>query len=125
MQLTTDRNLFFAKFAIFGRTRGESNAIVDTGASETLVDEEIIINAGLTPNGFRDKLVASGVRVPFSAWIGRIEIDNYSKNDVEIFGLPPVILNGMKVEGLLGRDIMKNGKLIIDWQSNNGELIIS
>lgn len=123
MQLTTDHDLFFAKVTIIGTKPKENNVIIDTGASETLVDEERIIEAGLTPNGFRDKWVASGMRVSFSAWIGRVEIDTYSKNDAEIFGLPPVILNGNRVEGLLGRDIMRNCKLIIDWKTHQGELI--
>lgn len=52
---------------------------------------------------------------------GVIEIAGIRKDDTRICGLT-LELGGERVEGILGRDMMKDFKLTIDWRNCVGQL---
>ncbi len=114
--------MFFAAITIIGTKNQDLDALVDTGASFTAVDNETCIDAGLKLEGVSDRLCVHGDSKPLPMYKGGIKVADYSNKDTHIFGLPPIELNGKKIEGILGRDIMSNFKLIIDWKGSSGQL---
>lgn len=122
MQLTAEKDTFFAKITIIGMKNQDIDALVDTGASETLVDNDTCIDIGLTFLGARDRLCVHGDSKPHPLYEGGIKVADFSKNNVRIFGLSPIELNSKRIKGILGRDIMSNFKLIIDWKKSSGQL---
>lgn len=122
MELTSDKDTFFAKITIVGSANQDLEALVDTGASSTLVDNDKCIDAGLRFLGVADRLCVHGDSKPLPLYNGGIKIADYSNNAARIFGLPPIEIDNKRIEGILGRDIMSNFKLIIDWKTSTGQL---
>ena len=106
---------------VLGTKNQDIDALVDTGASETLVDNDTCIDIGLTFLGARDRLCVHGDSKPHPLYEGGIQVADYYKKDARIFGLT-LELNGKRIEGVLGRDIMSNFKLVIDWKTSSGQL---
>lgn len=97
-----------------GKTRTIDRVIIDTGASHSIIvaDEASELGIYFEPG---DKLVNSigigGEEYGFSKKVDRVNFGNKSFSSVEIdFGN----LNGFDINGLIGLDLLKAGKFIID-----------
>lgn len=102
--------------------------IVDTGASNTCIDKNLIKKFKLTPENSDTKAAGAGAinmetqlaknnKIVLSEWKSK-------NNDIIIFDLSHVneALTNHKsksVHGIIGADILKKGKAIIDYKKNN------
>ncbi|MFD0965247.1 retropepsin-like aspartic protease [Pseudofulvibacter geojedonensis] len=102
--------------------------IVDTGASNTCIDKNLIEKFNLTPENSETKAAGAGAidmetqlaknnNIVLSKWKSK-------NNNIIIFDLSHVNQaltnhNSKPVHGIIGADLLKKGKAIIDYKKNN------
>lgn len=70
LQLSSRGDMFFAGLTIVGNKNRDIDVLVDTGASETLVDNDTCIDLGLTLDGFRERSCIHGDSKPCPLYKG-------------------------------------------------------
>ncbi|WP_106497285.1 aspartyl protease family protein [Lentibacillus sp. Marseille-P4043] len=116
MRLEFVNNLLEVEMTISykGKMKTIDKLVVDTGAAHTLISSDVVDEIDIYfKNG--DPLVSSygigGEEYSFRKPVDFIKLDNYEIPDMKLdFGN----LDGWGINGLLGLDILMNGKFIID-----------
>jgi predicted aspartyl protease len=97
-----------------GKTKIVDNLVVDTGAAHTLISSDIVEELGIYfENG--DSLVSAygigGVEYSFRKPVDYIKLENHQLSNINLdFGN----LEDWGINGLIGLDILMNGKFLID-----------
>lgn len=122
MLLETDGNVFISQLMVTGQKDVTARAIVDTGAENTFVAEEICLQSGLTPEGSRGVTCIHGKREDLAVFRGTLKLAG-KEITTTIVALPtnPVVPGG-KVHAVLGRDALRSFVLHIDWPGKKGSL---
>jgi predicted aspartyl protease len=94
-----------------------ARALIDTGASGTVIDPDVIDKLLLTPTGKGSTLTASTGSVPHEADLYDISIHIPIQRTIKIFPSVPIMaleLAPLGVQVLIGRDILNQGLFIYD-----------
>jgi len=116
MKIEYRGGLLFTSIEIsyIGRSKVIDNVVIDTGASHTLLSQEIVDDIGIRVSAEDEIVTAYGIGGKGHAFIKSISflrIGEYVKNDVNIdFTSFPY----EDINGLLGLDILLDGKFHID-----------
>jgi hypothetical protein len=116
MKLKLVNNLLEIEMAISfkGQTKIIDRLVVDTGAAHTLISSDMVEELGIYfENG--DSLVSAygigGVEYSFRKPVDNIKVGNY---EISNLNLDYGNLEDWGINGLIGLDILLNGKFIID-----------
>ena len=116
MKLEYRDGLIFTTIQIVyeGRSKQINNIVLDTGATKSLISQEIVDDIGIRVEK-KDQIVMSygiGGQAPaFIKNIDKIVLDNYTCEDINL-DFSRIDYND--INGLLGLDILMSGGFIID-----------
>jgi len=120
-------NAFFVDAILDGNKQKTLDALIDTGASTTHINNETCIENKLKPLGSRGGSICihgeahKDLRVPM--YEATITVAGIKAEKLRISGLSKdVTLNKKKIEVVIGRDILKNFIMTLDWKKCKGEL---
>ena len=85
------------------------SAMIDTGATGTVVQEDIIQQLGLNPTGVTLINTPSSTNVECYEYLVRLLFPNNVVVETTIIGVP---LKGQHIQCLIGRDVLRHGVLI-------------
>ena len=116
MKLEHRNGLLFTTIEIYyqGKTKQINNIVLDTGATKSLICQEIVDDIGIRVNK-KDKIVMSygiGGKAPaFIKNIDQINLGDYTFKNIKIdFSR----IDYEDINGLLGLDLLIDGEFIID-----------
>jgi hypothetical protein len=92
-------------------------ALIDTGASATVIDESVLRQLGLAPTGTVQILTPSTRGVPITCMAYDIKAGIYHPAHSLVLGTFPVIagdFTGQTISALIGRDVLRNCLFIYD-----------
>jgi len=101
-------------------------ALVDTGASRTVVEESKLTALGLTPTGEKDVHTASTGKNPVKRNLYKVEVSlaeavtGKLADNLEVAAVDD--LSGLGVEALLGRDVLRT--IHFQYNGPNGEFTL-
>lgn len=99
-----------------------ANALIDTGASASMVDPAIVAPLGLTPVSFSPVLTPSTAGVPVMQPVYDVSIWMYHPQTKHVWERSfPVLCASLRSQGidmLLGRDILSECLLVLDGRAN-------
>jgi hypothetical protein len=115
-----------AVISVFLRDQGPFVFAIDTGASKSLIDSEVVTAVGLSVIGTSTDVVGVGGRVPADL----IQVDDWNLN--QQVRLTPTVVTGLDLpapehgrglQGLLGSDVLSDFEVItLDYE--RGELLL-
>jgi predicted aspartyl protease len=91
--------------------------ILDTGATETVIDEKVLHNLGLTPTGIMQILTPSTKGVPYNCSTYDVMLGIYHAEYPMIENTFPVIgsdFSGQRIQGLIGCDVLSRCLMVYD-----------
>ena len=89
-----------------------ASLLVDTGASQTFVRHGLLAPLGLHSVGVAEVTTPSSRGVRCALYAARIGFQHGHELDATVVEGPPGGLEGLSVDGLLGRDVLRSGLLI-------------
>jgi predicted aspartyl protease len=116
MQIEYRDGLLFTKITIRynGQTKEINNIVIDTGASHTLISQDEVDDIGIKVT-LEDDIITSygigGKEHAFAKTVQSVELGDFALNNIE---LDFTSFKYHNINGLLGLDILMNGKFNID-----------
>jgi hypothetical protein len=96
-------------------------APIDTGASRTVVRDDLIQRLGLQPTGSAFVATPSSAPAPYPEYIVRLEIPSATAFDIRVIAIP---LHDPAVQCLIGRDILRQFVLVYNGPAGSCSLAI-
>ncbi len=102
------------KIVYRGRTKVISNIVVDTGASKSLISQDVVDDIGIKVSN-EDEIVTSygigGKEFAFVKKIDNVSLGNFTISDYE---LDFTVFQDDDINGLLGLDLLMESGIVID-----------
>jgi len=122
--LHKEENAFFVKLTI---NEKPFEALVDSGAQMSYLNYQKCVENGLVCRGGRKGLTCIHgtlhMNLEIPVYEGKIELGDFSQDNKIFFSLGDDVSIGLKkIEAIIGRDIMKNFSVNLDWKNCTGEL---
>jgi len=97
------------------------NALIDTGASGTVIEEKVLHQLGLTPTGAINIFTPSTKGTPVTCMTYDVFLGLYHPTFSLLNGNFPVVasdFSGQSIQALIGRDLLKQCVLIYNGDNN-------